>query len=216
MAKKNNNLREVDYRALRFIRHQIASGGGSPSVRELAKELDFKAPRSAALAVNRLIGAGYLKRRPDQSLQVLRLPDDLGGGERTVPVPLVGVAPCGAPFLAVENIEAMVPVSTKLATPGHRYFLLRVMGESMDRAGIPDGSLVLVRQQSTAEDGDVIVALVDDAATIKEFYRSRDAVILRPRSSNVRLQPILVTTNLTIQGRVVSVFPPDGKRGKRR
>lgn len=200
---KNVRLRALDLKALRLIRNRIAHGGTSPSVRDIAQELGFSAPRSGALAVNRLIEAGYLKRRSDQSLQVIQLPEELEGSERTVPVPLVGMAPCGAPLLAIENVEAMIPVSTKLARPGHKYFLLRAVGNSMDRAGIEDGSLVLVRQQPTAETGEIVVALIDDEATIKEFRRAKDAVILQPRSSDKSLQPTLVTREFLVQGVVV-------------
>src|SRR5206468_2058202 len=103
---------------------------------------------------------------------------------RTVDVPLVGSVACGTPLLAVENFEAHVAVSKSLARPGSKYFLLRAKGDSMDRAGIEDGDLVLVRQQSHAENGDGVVALIDDDATIKAFHREKGVVVLRPRSNN--------------------------------
>ena len=100
---------------------------------------------------------------------------------RTVPIPLVGTAPCGSPLLAEENIEAMIQVSTTLAKPPHRYFLLRARGNSMDKANINDRDLVLVKQRVSADNGDLVVAIIDDEATIKEFKRTKSAVVLRPQ-----------------------------------
>lgn len=114
---------------------------------------------------------------------------------------------CGLPILAEENIEGMIPVSVDLARPGSKYFFLRASGDSMNEAGINDGDFVLVRQQTFAEDGDSIVALIDDEATIKEFRRTKDAVVLKPRSSNKKHQPILLTSNFQIQGVVVTAIP---------
>jgi repressor LexA len=118
----------------------------------------------------------------------------------------VGSVACGIPILAEENIEAMIPVSKGLAKPGNRYFLLRAVGDSMNLAGIDDGDLVLVRQQPAAKNGDLVVALIDDAATIKEFYRAGDAVVLKPKSKNKRHQPIVLTEDFQVQGIVVKTI----------
>ena len=170
MIKKSDQsgLRAADRKALTFIRNRIMHRGAAPSVRELATEMGFSSPRSAMLIIDRLIGLGYLRRREeDRALLLVRMPADAPDRESTIEVPLVGSAPCGAPLLAEQNIEAMIPVSTLLARPGQKYFLLRANGDSMTEAGIKDGALVLVRQQPTAESGQVVVALIDDEATIK-------------------------------------------------
>lgn len=99
------------------------------------------------------------------------------------------------------------PVSTSLANPGHKYFFLRAVGDSMDAAGIQDGDLMLVRQQPQAENGEKVVALINDEATVKEFHREREAVVLKPRSNNKKHRPIIVTDNFIIQGVVTSVVP---------
>lgn len=197
--------------------------GEPPSVRDLAKELGFSSPRSAVLVINSLIEHGYLKRREDdRSLQLLRMPQATPDRESTVDVPLVGSAPCGAPLLAQENLEAMIQVSTTLARPGRKYFLLRANGDSMNGAGINDGSLVLVRQQDTANDKEIVVALVDDEATIKELRRSTDAVALVPRSSNPVHRPIVLRRDFQVQGVVIATLPdvspgtPQGETKKRR
>jgi repressor LexA len=197
------NLKDKDREALRHIRNWLVHRGKSPSVRDLQKLLKYNSPRSAALILDRLIEAGIVKRRPDGSLQLLKDPADQATNPQTVDVPLVGSVACGIPIFAEENIEAMIPVSKNLAHPGSRYFLLRAVGDSMNSAGIEDGDLVLVRQQPTAENGDLVVALIDDNATVKEFHRGDDAVILKPRSRNKKHQPIILTEDFQVQGVVI-------------
>jgi repressor LexA len=127
--------------------------------------------------------------------------------EQTVNVPVIGKASCGKPILAEENIETTIPVSTKIARPPYKYFFLRVKGDSMNLAGINDGDLVLVRQQQTAENKDIVIALIDDEATIKEYNIMDDKIILKPKSNNPVHKPIILTKNFLIQGIVVSVVP---------
>lgn len=172
-------------------------------MRELMTALKYKSPRSAALLLERLADAGMVKRRSDGYLRLLKDFEDRPANSQTIDVPLVGSVACGVPIFAEENVEAMIPVSKSLARLGKRYFLLRAHGDSMNLAGIDDGDLVLVRQESTAEDGDLVVALIDDDATIKEFHHGGDAVVLKPRSRNKRHQPIILTENFQIQGVVV-------------
>lgn len=127
--------------------------------------------------------------------------------EQTVNVPVIGKASCGKPILAEENIETTIPVSTKIARPPYKYFFLRVKGDSMNLAGINDGDLVLVRQQQTAENKDIVIALIDDEATIKEYNIMDDKIILKPKSNNPVHKPIILTKDFLIQGIVVSVVP---------
>lgn len=124
----------------------------------------------------------------------------------TVNVPLLGIVACGVPILAEANIKAMIPVSTKLLRRNHRYFLLRASGDSMDNYGIKDGDLVLIKQQSSAENGEIVVALIDDEATIKEFQRQEDVIVLKPKSKNKKYQPIILTSDFKIQGVVERVI----------
>lgn len=148
--------------------------------------------------------SGRVARRPDGSLRILIDLADEDSHARTINVPLLGAAACGIPMLAEENFEAMIPVSLKLARPPYRYFLLRAKGNSMDHAGINDGDLVLVKQQTSAENGDIIVALIDDEATIKEFWRTSSTVILKPKSSSEQHQPIILSDSFQVQGVVVT------------
>jgi repressor LexA len=199
------NLSSKQLEALRHIRNRIAHDGRTPSVRELRDLLGYQSPRSAAQILEQLADLGYVRRRPDGRLQLLRdLPEDPSNA-RTVEVALVGTAPCGAPLLAEQNVEARIPVSVRLARPPHKYFLLRAVGESMNRAGIDDGDLVLVRQQTSAENGDRVVALIDDEATIKEFQHKGETVLLVPRSSKP-FKPIVLTNDFRVQGVVVATI----------
>lgn len=204
---QETDLSPVELRALTQIRNLIVHRGQAPSVRELAAALAYKSPRSAAVIIERLIEAGWLARRAGGKLQLLRHPPDDIDHARTVAVPLVGSASCGSPLLAVENTEAMIHVSIRLAPPPRRYFLLRAKGDSMNEAGIEDGDLVLVRQQQTATDGDRVVALIDDEATIKEFRRGAGVVTLRPCSRNPAHRPIVLTHDFLVQGVVVATIP---------
>ncbi len=205
--KKAPPLNAAAQKALTYIRNRIVHTGRGPSVRELTAELGFRSPRSGALVLERLMAAGLVARKPNGNLQLLRTPLEARDRAQTVAVPLVGSASCGAPMLAAENIEAFVPVSTALASLAHRYFLLRARGDSMTEAGIPDGSLVLVRQQPAAKNGDVVVALIDDEATIKEYHRGGNVVTLQPRSRNPKHRPIILTSNFLVQGVVVATIP---------
>jgi repressor LexA len=201
-------LRPVERQALRVIRNRLLHTGEAPSVRELSATLGFASPRSASLIIERLIEKGFLRRRDrDRALQLLRMPEGTRDRESTVDIPLVGNAPCGAPLLAEENVEATIAVSTTLAKPPHRYFILRARGDSMTEAGIPDGSLVLVRQEQQARSGQTVVALVDDEATIKELQRAADAVVLMPKSKNPSHKPIVLRRDFLVQGVVVAALP---------
>lgn len=204
----DTKLKLPERKALTFVRNRIIHTGATPSVREIAAELGYSSPRSAVLVIDRLIAFGYLKRREgDRSLQLLRMPEDAPDRESTVEIPLVGSAACGMPLLAEENIEAMISVSERLVRPGRKYFLLHAKGDSMTEAGIEDGSVVLVRQQPTARDKEIVVALVDDEATIKELRRGPDAIALIPRTMNAAHRPIVLRRDFQVQGVVVATIP---------
>lgn len=115
-------------------------------------------------------------------------------------LPLLGSVACGTPIFADENIEDIIPVPKSLIRRGCKYFLLRARGDSMDECGINDGDIVLVKQVSIAENGDKVVALINDNATIKKYVQRGNTVHLLPQSSNQIHQNIVVTDNLQIQG----------------
>lgn len=200
-------LTEKQLEALRHIRNFLVHFGRSPSVRELMAAMKYNSPSSAAAILDVLIKKKIIKRRSNGGLQLLNDPERDISNPHTVDVPLVGTVACGSPILAEENFETMVPVSESFIKSGQRYFLLRAEGESMNAAGINDGDLVLVRQQLMADNSEIVVALIDDSATIKEFHRSKDAVILKPKSKNRAYQPIILTEDFQIQGVVIATIP---------
>ena len=208
MDMKIKEISNKELEAIREIRNSLMHKGRIPSIRELMTSLGYRSPRSAAVIYENLIEKGALRRKRDGHLQLVNGIADETIRAQTVDVPLVGSISCGVPMLAEENVEAMIPVSTKLAQPPHKYFLLRAEGDSMDQKGINDGDLVLVRRQTAAQDGDTVVALIDDEATIKEFRIGGETFVLRPRSKNEKHKPIVLTKDFQIQGVVVTSIPP--------
>lgn len=208
VCMKNEVLTNKELEAVREIRNSLMHRGKIPSIRELMSSLDYRSPRSASVIVDNLVRKKVLRRKQNGDLQFLghNIEEDTMRAQ-TVDVPLVGMAACGMPILAEENIEGMISVSTKLARPPHRYFLLKAKGDSMNQKGINDGDLVLVRQQTTARNGDVVVALIDDEATIKEFHAAGETVVLKPRSKNKQHQAIVLTKDFRVQGVVVTPIP---------
>lgn len=194
-----------DHEGYAFIRNQIVHFGVTPSLREIGRAVGYSSPRSAQLMLVRLERQGLL-RRVDGEIR-LSPRQAHTTGESVVDVPLVGAVACGSPTLAEQSPEALIPISTKIAKPGHTYFLLRASGSSMNRAGINSGDLVLVRQQPVAEEGEKVVALINDDATIKRFHREGDVVVLRPDSTDKTHRPIVLSEDFTIQGIVVSTLP---------
>jgi len=126
--------------------------------------------------------------------------------EKTVKIPLLGNVACGLPIFAEENVEATIPISIRLIKKGYKYFLLRAKGSSMDNAGINDGDLVLIRHQQQAINGDRVVALIDDEATIKEYHHNGSLVVLKPKSKSKKYQPIILSDEFKIQGVVEAVI----------
>ena len=206
-------LNDNDKKVYALIRNRLVHDQGAPTLREINEVTGKSSPRSAILSLLRLQEAGLIKR-VGREIRLVSFGLKDNRSISTVEVPLVGYIAAGAPMLAEENIEASIPISSGLARPGSKYFLLRVVGDSMNEAKIrgekiKNESIVLVRQQSSAEDGDIVVALINDEATIKILERKGGVVILRPKSSKASYKPIVLTDNCTVQGVVVSVLPPD-------
>jgi repressor LexA len=193
--------------AIREIRNAIMQSGRVPSMRELMSALGYKSPRSASLIIDNLIKKGFLRKKEDGGLQFMQNLEEDTMRAQTVDVPLIGTVACGMPILAQENIQGRISVSVKIARPPHKYFFLKAKGDSMDLKGIYDGDLVLIKQHADAKDGDIVVALIDDAATIKEFRRAGNTVVLSPHSKNKKHKPIVLTDDFEVQGVVVTVIP---------
>lgn len=188
-----------------FIRDKFVHTGKTPSLRTIASFLGYKSPRSVQMMLERLKRDGRINYA-DGRINLVHLPAT-ATVEYTRNVPVVGTAAAGALALAEQVIEDHIPVSTKIAKAGFEYFILRVKGDSMNRSGINDGDLVLVCQLPTAREGQIVVALVNDEATIKYFHRDRGVVVLKPDSTDISFKPIILSDELTIQGVVVQTIP---------
>jgi repressor LexA len=192
---------ETRGRVLAFVRERLAAGS-PPSVREVQEAFGFRSVQSAREHLEALVAQGRLAKEPHKA-RAYRLAG--GGGAPAVPVPLLGRIAAGALTAAVEDAEGTVLVQSR--TPLDRLFALRVKGESMRDAGILSGDVVIVRQQPTAEPGDIVVALVGDEATVKTFDRTGTSVTLRP--ANPAFDPIIVDASngerFSILGKVIEV-----------
>ncbi|HHY34051.1 MAG TPA: transcriptional repressor LexA [Firmicutes bacterium] len=187
--------------ALKVIQRSIQQRGYPPSVRELCDLLGLKSTATVHTYLRTLERKGYIKRTPFRS-RALEVVENSDAGSDAVMVPIVGRVRAGVPILAIENVEDIVPLPRSFVR-SERAFLLKVEGDSMVEAGIQDGDYVLVRQQDTADDGDIVVALLEDEATVKVFYRDRDAVRLEPR--NPDFEPI-VAKDVKILGKVIGLY----------
>lgn len=190
---------------LDFIRAEIHRRGFPPSVREIGEAVGLSSSSTVHAHLASLEEKGFIRRDPSKprAVEVLDYRDTDRGVDygQVRAVPLVGQVAAGSPILASENIEATIPLPAEMA--GESTFILRIRGNSMIEAGILEGDHVVVRQQNTAEDGDIVVALLEDEATVKRFFRESDRVRLQPE--NPSQEPIYVQ-DVTILGKVVALF----------
>lgn len=215
MARKKDptDLNERERAILKFIEKELKQNGYPPSVREIGKAVGLKSTATVHAYLGKLEKGGFILRqdKKGRTLQLIK-----GGkkyrpnqeektayaGKELVDVPVVGRITAGAPILAVENITDTFPVPLDFIG-NSECFMLTVRGESMIEAGILDGDYILVRKQNTAENGTIVVALIEDEATVKTFYKEDGYIRLQPENST--MDPIIVP-NCEILGRVVGVF----------
>ena len=189
-----------------FICKEVSDKGYPPSVREIANAVGLSSPSTVHTHLQVLEDKGYIKRdlSKPRALEIIgkEPKQEISGSVgKTVSVPLVGRVAAGAPILAEQNVEAVIPLPEALVGDAAS-FVLRVQGESMIQAGIFDGDFVVVTEQSDAINGQIVVAMIDDEATVKTFYRESDRIRLQPE--NPSMQPIYVK-DPTILGRVVAL-----------
>ena len=199
-------LTKRQYAVLKKIYDYIAENSYPPSIRDLAGLLDINSPRGISDHLDSLAKKGYIERK--SSARSIRLTGkamlllDSGNGNTAVYLPLLGRIAAGSPVLAAGNIEDRIPFPSGILK-GPADFALKVRGDSMTGDHILDGDIIAVRSQSAASNGDIVVALIEDEAVVKRFYRSKDMVELR--SSNPAYEPIIAGKDLRIQGRVVAI-----------
>ncbi len=191
----------------------IREKGYGPTVREICSDLNLSSPSTVHVHLKTLEQKGYIVRDPLKSRSI-SLPNQHIGAEDTasnvirpsfskiVDVPLVGNVAAGEPILAEENITDTISLPTDIVGDAPS-FMLSVRGESMIEAGINDGDYVVVKEQPVANNGDIVVAIIEDGATVKRFYREKNHIRLQPENSS--MEPI-ITTDCQIAGKVVAVF----------
>ncbi|EOS24352.1 repressor LexA [Lachnospiraceae bacterium 3-1] len=188
---------------LEYIKSEILNRGYPPAVRDICEAVHLKSTSSVHSHLETLEKNGYIRRDPTKPRAIEIIDDTFNLVRReVVNVPLLGRVAAGQPLLAVENIETYFPIPSEYV-PNEETFMLRVTGESMVNAGIFDGDNILVQRQSTAGNGDMVVALIDDSATVKTFYKEDGHYRLQPENDS--MEPIIVE-ECTILGKVFGVF----------
>lgn len=197
---------------LNCIEDCIREKGYGPTVREVCSALGLSSPSTVHVHLNALESKGLIKRDPLKSRSIVLtypLDEEEAQEEVSVPsfskiidVPLVGDVAAGTPILAEENVRDTISLPVDIVGDSAS-FMLSVHGESMIEAGINDGDYVVVKSQPVANNGDIVVAMIDDGATVKRFYKEQNYIRLQPENSS--MEPI-ITTDCTIAGKVVAVF----------
>ena len=207
MLKK---LTERQGHVLETIKNWIKEHGYPPTIRELGKHLGINSLRGVTTHLDAIAKKGYLARkRAARSIRLLIEESVAAPIENAIRIPIVGQIAAGQPLLAQERLEGQLAIDTNLlgkVSASSPHFALRVHGESMQNAGIFDGDYVIVRQQSGAENGEIVVVLMGDEATVKRFFKENDHIRLQPE--HPFLEPIILTKDVSceILGRVVAVF----------
>lgn len=191
---------------LNFIKKEVQQKGYPPSVREIAAAVGLASSSTVHGHLERLESKGLIRRDPTKPRAIEILDGDPNEMFSTPvrKVPIIGKVTAGQPITAIENIEDYFPLPERLAPSGENIFMLEVMGDSMIEAGILDGDYVIVRQQHTANNGDIVVAMTEEnEATVKRFYKESNYIRLQPENST--MEPIIVK-NVTILGKVIGLY----------
>ena len=216
--RKTEELTIRQKQILRYITKEIEENGYAPSVREIGKAVGLSSTATVHNYLKQLEDLQYIKKETQKgrTLRILKKENDLHvplkpgkepakafyNKKEMVDVPVIGKITAGAPILAVENVTDTFPIPLEFVG-NSQSFMLVVRGESMIEAGILDGDLILVRRQNVAENGQIIVALIDDEATVKTFYKENNYIRLQPENST--MEPIIVP-DCKILGKVIGVF----------
>lgn len=204
MPKK---LTDKQQQVLDFIQAYVRDHGYPPSVRDICEGIGVRSTSTVHGYLTRLERGGYITRESTKTRSIVvdqseTAPSNVRSVDSYVDVPIVGRVAAGEPILAQENIEDTFPIPAQFIRSGE-YFMLNISGESMVKAGILDGDYVLVRKQQDARNGDIVVALLDDSATVKTFFREQGMIRLQPE--NDTMSPIF-TRDLEVLGIVKGVF----------
>lgn len=201
-----NDLTSKQKEIIDFIRKYIQKKSYPPSVREIGKAIGLSSSSTVHSHLSQLEKKGYLRKdtAKPRTIELLINSNDYNifQADEIINVPLIGNITAGEPVLAEENIEDNIPLPVSFVGKDS-VFILKIKGESMIEAGILDGDNVIVKQQSTAQNGDIIVALLEDEATVKRFYKEQNYIKLQPE--NPYMDPIIID-DIKILGKVIGVF----------
>ena len=198
------DLSERQANILEFIKQELHKKGYPPSVREIGEAVGLLSSSTVHGHLQTLEDKGYIRRDPakPRAIEILDSSSDLPDSRKVVHIPILGRVTAGQPILAVENVEGSFPLPADLVREDN-VFMLRVQGESMIEAGILDGDLIIVHQQSHARNGEIVVAMIGEEATVKRFFKERTLFRLQPENS--AMEPIY-SQDVTILGKVMGVF----------
>ncbi len=205
--KSLNELTPTQEKVFEFLKDYLLEKGFPPTLREIASHFGLRGPKAPQKTLTILERKGYIRKVPgvSRAIEILDYPP-FSLTHDVLSVPIVGRVKAGEPILAVENIEAYINLDRSLVS-SRDVFLLRVVGDSMIDAHIQDGDFALVKPQPNADNGEIVVALIEDEATIKRIFQKRDLIRLEP--ANPKMEPIVVKKGekkVTIVGRVVGIF----------
>lgn len=201
----SERLTKQQEKILDFIKSEVKDKGYPPSVREICDGVGLKSTSTVHGHLTRLEKKGFIRRdsTKPRAIEIISFEDDLVVRNKAVThIPIMGKVTAGSPILAVQDVEETFPVPSSYIDSG-TYFMLRVQGESMINKGIYDQDIVMVKQQTAADNGETVVALIDDSATVKTFYKEKDHIRLQPE--NDFMEPIIVK-DVRILGIVKGVF----------
>ena len=208
ISTKEVELTKRQEEILEFIKIHIEKSGFPPTILEIQQEFSFKSPNAVQEHVKAIARKGYIRRNPNKwrGLELVGIAKKEPVAPPTVLVPLIGRVAAGSPILAEENIEGMISVDRSLVHRATKLFALHVQGDSMINAGIYSGDIVVAQQQSVANNGDIIIALLSNEATVKRFYRKNKVILLQPE--NDKMQPIKINekADFSILGKVVATL----------
>lgn len=201
----NGKITDKQIQILEYIKEQLLAKGYPPSVREICQAVNLKSTSSVHSHLATLEENGYIRRDPTKPRAIEIIDDEFALTRREViNIPIVGAVAAGEPILASQNITDYFPVPPEyIHNTNNQTFMLKVKGESMINVGIYDGDLLIIDQCNSARNGEIVVALVEDSATVKTFYKEKNYIRLQPENDN--MDPIIVD-NCQILGKVIGLF----------
>jgi len=197
-------LTQMEKNIYKYLQECIERDGFAPSVRDICSALKIKSTSTVHSYLSRLEQKGYISKHQNKSRALKLEATNKSDISKMLRVPLIGKVTAGTPILAVENYDGFVDFPSSMSRGRSNLFALRVTGDSMIEAGILDGDIVVVESKQYASNGDIVVAMIDDEATVKHFYREEDGIV-RLQPANSSMKPFIVN-NVTILGKVIANY----------